>query len=437
MEIGIDDKSSKFAGTLIEGIKNILQQLGVSHGRLDEWEEFIYVVLIIVVAFALAWIMRFIIHYTISRLLSRSHNAVLKILVDRKIFSRIANLIPPLVIISLLPLAFENSPHLLSIIERICWIYLIIAFVMYTNMFLTTLWHILSRSDTMRDRPLKGLLQVTKGIIVGLAVIGIVSLLINKSPMNLITGLGAFAAVLMLVFKDSILGFVAGVQLAENDMIREGDWIVMGDMVNGVVIDITLNTVKVQNFDNTIITIPPYSLISGAFQNWRGMAESGGRRIMRSYTIDINSIKFCTPEMLEDYKKIDYLNDYITRKQEQQQAGKIANTENPAGLVNGTIETNLGVFRAYMTMYLQNHPFINNDLTLMVRILEADANGVPLQIYCFSANKVWVSYESIQAEIMEHFVSVMPKFGLHAFQNASGRDYISQAYITAGKQPLS
>lgn len=204
--------------------------------------------------------------------------------------------------------------------------------------------------------------------------------------------------------------------------------------VNGVVIDISLNVVKVQNFDNTIVTIPPYSLISGSFINWRGMAESGGRRIMRSYEVSLDGVQACTPEFLEEMKgKFELLKEYITKKQAEQAAGKVANTDNPEGLVNGTIETNAGLFRAYMTLYLQHHPFINQQLLLMVRTLAPTDNGLPIQIYCFSANKNWPSYESIQAEIMEHFVSVLPEFGLYAFQNPTARDYINSSILEAGK----
>ena len=283
---------------------------------------------------------------------------------------------------------------------------------------------------------MKGMIQIIKGLLIGIWVIIAVSILIERSPMALITGLGAFAAVLMLIFKDSILGFVAGVQLSQNDMIRNGDWIVVpGGAVNGVVIDVSLNTVKVQNFDNTIVTIPPYSLISGEVQNWRGMSDSGGRRIMRSFTIDLNTVKFCTPELLQNLKQIDILRDFIEKKEAQQQKGIVENTENSAGLVNGTIETNLGLFRAYMTLYLQQHKFINDQLTLMVRTLDPNDNGLPLQLYCFSANKNWVSYESIQAEIFEHYAAIMPRFGLYPFQNPSGRDYINSALLTAGHNP--
>lgn len=251
----------------------------------------------------------------------------------------------------------------------------------------------------------------------------------------MITGLGAFAAVLMLIFKDTILGFVAGVLLSENDMIRIGDWIEMPqNNVNGIVTDITLNIVKIQNFDNTTVTIPPYSLVSGSFINWRGMTESGGRRIMREYTLKLDYIKPCTSEFLEKMKGFDIeLSQFITIKQKQATEDKIANTENPDGLVNGTIDTNVGLLRAYMTIYLRRHPFISKDLLFMVRTLAPTENGLPMQIYCFSINKNWPSYESIQAEIMEHFVSVLPEFELYPFQNPSARDYIISSLIEAEK----
>ncbi|MCH5327947.1 MAG: mechanosensitive ion channel family protein [Coprobacter sp.] len=417
------DRSDKFALALIEFIKRLLEAAGVPRVRLDGWEEVIYVVTIVFIALVVGRLSRVVIHYVFMYFFSDSRNGVLKILTERKIFSRSSMLIPPLIIISLLPFAFDTSSRPYMVITRVCWIYLIIAFAVFVNLFLTALWNIVSRREGLRDRPLKGLLQITKGIVVGFAVIFIVSMLAGKSPMNLITGLGAFAAVLMLVFRDSILGFVAGVQLSENDMVRRGDWIVVpGTPVNGVVLDITLNTVKVRNFDNTTMTIPPYTLISKNFQNWRGMSDSGGRRIKRGYNIDAETVGFCTPEMLEEWKKIPLLTDYITRKQEQRAAGREQNTANAAGLPDGTIETNLGVFRAYMTLYLRQHPLINRELTLMVRTLAPGIDGLPLEIYCFSADKVWTDYESVQAEIMEHFLSVLPRFGLRAFQQVGGRD---------------
>ncbi len=286
---------------------------------------------------------------------------------------------------------------------------------------------------------MKGFIQILQVIFSCIGIIVIVSILINKSPFNLITGLGAFTAVLMLIFKDTILGFVAGVLISENDMVRIGDWIEMPqNNVNGIVTDITLTVVKVQNFDNTTVTVPPYSLVSGSFINWRGMSDSGGRRIMREYSLKLDYIKPCTPEFLEKMKSFDEeLGKFITEKQQQAAAGQTVNTDNPAGLVNGTIDTNVGLFRAYMTLYLKRHPAINKDLLLMVRTLAPTANGLPVQIYCFSANKNWPSYESIQAEILEHFVSVLPAFELYPFQNADARDTLISGFVESGKVDIS
>ena len=402
------NKAYEVADRLMEWVSSLLHRITGESSPV--WDRIVYGILVFVIAIVVARILRMIVIYVIHRIIKYKGGDLLKGLVEAKVFTHITHVIPPLVILSLLPFAFHGTPELLRIIEKVCWIYLLGVLVFS--------------------------IQIIKGLLIGIWVIIAVSILIERSPMALITGLGAFAAVLMLIFKDSILGFVAGVQLSQNDMIRNGDWIVVpGGAVNGVVIDVSLNTVKVQNFDNTIVTIPPYSLISGEVQNWRGMSDSGGRRIMRSFTIDLNTVKFCTPELLQNLKQIDILRDFIEKKESQQQKGIVENTENSAGLVNGTIETNLGLFRAYMTLYLQQHKFINDQLTLMVRTLDPNDNGLPLQLYCFSANKNWVSYESIQAEIFEHYAAIMPRFGLYPFQNPSGRDYINSALLTAGHNP--
>lgn len=431
------DNSYRFAHSLQEGIKDFLKYIGFSSDLIERLDTIIYLFLILVIAFLIAWVIKLILIFPVRHLLRYKKIKSLKLAMRQRIFSHITWAIPPLIIIPLLPLALKNDPNTLDLMEKICWIAFIIALFTTFNSLIKVLWDIFSQTDKVRSRPIKGMVQIVQGALFFIAVIIIFSIILGKSPVALITGLGAFAAVLMLIFKDSILGFVAGVQLGQNDMVRIGDWIVVANnMANGVVMDITLNTVKVQNFDNTIVTIPPYSLISGAFQNWRGMVESGGRRIMRSYNIDLNTVHFCTPEMLENFKSIPILKEFIEKKQEQQAEGKVMNTENKAGLVNGTIETNLGLFRAYLALYLKQHPFINQSLTLMVRTLEPDVNGIPLQIYCFSSDKVWESYESIQAEILEHTAAMLPRFELYPFQNASGRDYINSAMITAGKSIL-
>jgi miniconductance mechanosensitive channel len=242
--------------------------------------------------------------------------------------------------------------------------------------------------------------------------------------MFLLTGLGASAAILMLVFKDSIMGFVSGIQLSANKMLKVGDWIAMPKYnADGTVIEVTLNTVKVRNWDNTIITIPPYALVSDSFQNWRGMQESGGRRVKRSVNIDMNSVKFCTPEMLEKYRKIHLLRDYINITEDVVKKYNEDNSIDNSVLVNGRRQTNLGVFRAYLTQYLKNLPEVNQELTCMVRQLQPTDHGIPVELYFFSAIKEWVIYEGVQADVFDHVLAIIPEFDLSVFQSPSGADF--------------
>lgn len=427
-------KAYEIADRLMEWVSDLLLRLTGSPSPV--WDRIVYGVLVFVIAIVVGRILRAVVIYVIHRVARYRGSYLLKSLVEAHIFTRLTHIIPPLVIVALLPFAFHGTPAFLKLIEKLCWIYILGVIVFSINTQLSVFWKFYSSRTALRNRPMKGMIQIIKGLLAGFWVIVAVSILIERSPMALITGLGAFAAVLMLVFKDSILGFVAGVQLSQNDMIRSGDWIVVpGGSVNGIVIDVSLDTVKVQNFDNTIVTLPPYSLVSGEVQNWRGMTEAGGRRIMRSFTIDLSTVKFCTPEFLEKMKEIDVLRDFIEKKEVQQQRGIVENTQNSEGLVNGTIETNLGLFRAYMTLYLQHHKFIGGQMILMVRALDPNDNGLPLQLYCFSTNTDWVSYESIQSEIFEHYAAIMPRFGLYPFQNPSSRDYINAALLTAGHHP--
>lgn len=340
----------------------------------------------------------------------------------------------PLVATVALPLLVDSGHRWFTPLQHFVWIWFVVAVVMALNGMLRSLGVAWLSKSRMHDRPLKGLVQILQILIAFLGVIVVVSILIGKSPLTLITGLGAFAAVLMLIFKDSILGFVAGVLLAENDMIHLGDWIEMpASGVNGVVQDVSLTIVKVRNWDNTIVTVPPYTLISSSFVNWRGMTHSGGRRITRGVTLMYDYIKPCTPEFLEKMKGFDVdLAEYIQRKQQQAMRGVDEDTHNSEGLVDGSIKTNVGLLRAYMALYLRKHPFVNAELLLMVRTLPPTDNGIPLQLYFFSSNKVWPEYESIQAGIVEHLLSVLPVFELHAFQNASSRDNIINGLLEGG-----
>lgn len=418
--------TNRFAEELLYGIRYLLSHLGIPENMLDKLDVAVYLILVLLIALLAERIVHGLILRFSRRILRYKKFPVLSALVEYDALKKFSYIIPPLIIAVLLPFAFPSRMVLLDILERIVWICFFIALSVSVNRVLSSVGRTMMTNGELHDRPVKGFIQILQVLVSCLIAIIVISILINKSPFNLITGLGAFAAVLMLIFKDTILGFVAGVLLAKNDMIRIGDWIeIEGGSVNGTVIDISLTIVKVQNFDNTIVTVPPYTLVTGEFINWRGMSESGGRRIMRQYELMLDYIKPCTSAFLERMKQFDAdLGRYIAAKQRQASDGKVANTDNPAGLVDGTIETNAGLLRAYLQIYLKRHPFINQNLLVLVRTLAPTDGGLPLQIWCFSSNKEWAAYESIQAEIMEHFVSVLPVFELYPFQHASARDFI-------------
>ena len=404
-------------------INEILLSWGFSQSWADDLTSGIILVVILAIAFLGDAICRHIILTAVARLVKKTKATWDDIVFDRKVLTHVSHLVAPIVLYILLPLAISNL-GLLSFIQRICMIYIIAVFLKFISSLLTALFHVYSEKEQFRDRPLKGLLQTVQVILFFIGGIIIVSILIDKSPMVLLTGLGASAAVLMLVFKDSIMGFVSGIQLSANNMLRVGDWIQMPKYgADGTVIEVTLNTVKVRNWDNTITTIPPYALVSDSFQNWRGMQESGGRRIKRSIRIDMNSVKFCTPEMLAKYKKIQLLKDYIEETEKVIEDYNKEHGIDNSILVNGRRQTNLGVFRAYLTNYLKSLPTVNQDLTCMVRQLQPTEQGIPLELYYFSTIKAWVPYEGVQADVFDHVLAIIPEFDLHVFQNPTGEDF--------------
>ena len=276
--------------------------------------------------------------------------------------------------------------------------------------------------------PIKGFIQITKIALYFFTTVFVVSILLNKTPLFLLSGIGALTAVLMLVFKDAILGFVAGIQLSANSMVAHGDWIEMPKYgADGDVLEVTLTTVKVQNWDKTITTIPTYALISESFKNWRGMQQSGGRRIKRAVNIDMNSIRFCDEEMLGRFGKIQYISEYIDTKKAELEAFNSAENVDNASLANGRRMTNVGTFRAYVQAYLLNHPMINKDMTFLVRQLKPTEFGLPIEIYVFSKDQVWANYEAIQADIFDHILAVLPEFDLRVYQNPTGSDFSALA----------
>ncbi len=356
-----------------------------------------------------------------SRIIKKNKYQWDDILLERKVFTRLANIIPGIIVYIFAPTF--NTSQVQTLVHRGAVIYILIVIFFVTNSLLDSIDAIYRTYPISKVRPIKGLLQVVKivfYIVIGIVIIGT---LMDQNPLLMLGGIGAFAAVFSFVFKDSILGFIAGIQLTSNDMLRIGDWIEMSKYgADGDVIDITLNTVKVQNFDKTIVTLPAYALVSDAFKNWRGMTEFGGRRIKRSIYLDVNSICFCSPIMLEKFKKIHYIRDYIIEKEKEILAYNNQQNINSELKINGRNLTNIGTFRVYIQTYLMNFPRLLKDMPIMVRQLPPTENGIPLEIYAFTDVTDWAAYEMIQADIFDHILSVAEEFGLRFFQNPTGYD---------------
>jgi len=413
----------KIASILLHYIDKTLCFIGLPHD--SSLEESVYILVVVSLALLLSWLLRIMILFIIRRIPSFKKSKSIIALHGENVIIKCSHMIPPIVFLALIPFAFSRGSHVLGIILKFSWIYLVIVTVLAINSIFNFIWHRYDELDNVHNHPLKGLLQVAKGAMWIIGCIIIISSLMHKSPVALLTGLGAFAAVLMLIFKDSILGLVSGVQLSQNDMLRVGDWIVVPNTpANGIVEEVSLTVVKVRNWDNTLAMLPPYTLVSTSFQNWRGMVEMGTRLINQNYNIATDSVVEATSDLLESLKKIgnQQLTDFITIKQSQAERNEVANTNNPANIVNGTIVTNLGLLRAYLTIYLKNHPLVSQKSFLMVSEQPPTPQGIPVQIYCYTATTDWASYESIKCEIFEHFTSMMPKFNIYPFEFPSGKD---------------
>lgn len=410
--------SNQVAGWLLVHIHRLLDFLGLEKDHTAE--EIIYTAIIVCIALFLGWLIRTIILLGVRKFVMLRHNTLGKELVQHKVLIHCSHIIPPLVILSLLPFAFTEDSLLRTIIFRALLVYTTLVICLAISSVTSFIWLRFDETRNSKNLPIKGVIDTIIGILWFIAIIVCVSIVVDKSPVKLLTGLGAFAAVLMLVFKDSILGLVAGLQLSQNDMLRVGDWIVVpSTLANGIVTDVSLTAVKVQNFDNTIVTLPPYTLISSSFQNWRGMADSGCRRIARSVIIDSDTIVEATPDLIETVSsKFPIIKNYLAHIKE------LGRPDYNPGLavVNGTDSTNLGLFRIYMCQWLINNPAISNDSQILVRIMDPNGEGIPLQIYCFTTTTKWTAYEAIQSAVIEHVAVTAQQFGLRLFNDPSGTD---------------
>lgn len=374
------------------------------------WETALQFVIVIGGALFLFFILRKWLSVLVWKIVGKTKSQWDDIIYRQRFFNKLSYLIPPIAAYILLSYIDWKYTYIL---RRIVDIWMIIACLLIIMALLNTINKIYESYPISKNRPITVFIQILKVFIYSIAFIIIISVLLNKSPEHLIVGLGAFAAVLLLIFKDSILGFVAGVQLIANNMVRIGDWIVMpSNNANGSVLEINLYTVKVQNWDMTISTIPTYQLVSESFINWRGMQESNGRRIERYVNIDISTVHFLSAQEIEALKNSDFLKDYIDKMLQ-----KLSEYNKDKGnILDEQGLTNLGIFRQYMEEWLEANPDINNDMTHMVRQLQPTATGIPIEIYCFSLKQEWVAYEKVQADVFDHVFAIIPHFNLKVFQ---------------------
>ena len=379
-------------------MNEILIDWGIDPKLANMFDETIIAVLMIGVSIGLDYLCQAIFVGGMRRYTKRAPHQWNTLLMKRKVVHHLIHVLPGILVYFLLPLAFVRGKEILEFSQKICAVYIIAAILFTINGLLLVMLDVYNAKDKQKSRPMKGFVQVLQVLLFFIGGIIIIAVLLDKSPMTLFAGLGASAAVLMLGFKDSILGFVAGVQLSANDMLRIGDWISLpNDTANGTVEEITLNTVKIRNWDNTISTVPPYTLVNNSFQNWRGMQESGGRRVNKNIYLDMTTLKFCTPDMLDVIRKdVPLMADY-----------------QPA---EGEVPTNAQLYRIYIERYLRSLPVVNQDLDLIISQKEPTTYGVPVQVYFFSRNKVWKEYERIQSDIFDHLLVMVGKFALKLYQ---------------------
>ena len=411
---------------LIEGLTRFftLAEPGTDAMVKDLLARALLVVLVLLLSYLANLVTRRILLKVIRGTVKRTATLWDDALLEKQLFYRAAHLAPSLVIYLMAVVPFEGLEGWISATRAAANIYMLIVGALVLDALLNGVLTIYRTFDVATRVPIRGFLQVIKVALFFIVGIFVLSILMNESPKFFLGGLGALTAVLMLVFKDPILGLVGGIQLSTNDMVRIGDWVSLPKFnADGPVIDISLTTVKVQNWDKTITTIPTYSLISDSFKNWRGMSDSGGRRIKRSLHVDISSIRFCTDEMLERFRKIESISEYIEAKNAEVTAYNAEHGVDQTIEINGRRMTNVGTFRAYVTAYLQNHPRIHQEgLTFLVRQLQPGPKGLPIEVYVFTRTTAWVEYEDIQADIFDHLLAAAPEFDLRVFQDPTDKD---------------
>jgi len=411
----------------------ILSKLGLEGESLGFFMAATKLIGLAIACILVNWIAKNILVRVIHVIVRRTKNKRDDIFLESGAITRLSHILPALVVHFATPFLFEEE-KIVSFIGSAVTIYLIFISLFVLDGFLNAVHRVVASSAKAQNIPVKGFVQATKLIANLVGLVFIVSVLFGKTPVYILSGLGALTAVLMLIFRDAILGFVAGIQLSVNNMVRPGDWIEMdSNSANGDVLDVSLTTVKVQNFDKTITSIPAYDLISKSFINWRGMSESGGRRIKRSLRIDMRTIRFVDDGLLAELQRIQILQPYLESRLNEIHQWNENNDVDEDMPVNGRRLTNIGCFRAYCEAYLRKDDRIRKDMTFLFRQLEPDGKGLPLQIYVFTATTNWVRYESIQSDIFDHFIAALPRFGLSVYQDPSGSD-LEKGFLGMGER---
>lgn len=419
---------------LMKCVEWVLNEVGLEHH--ETLVTVIYASLVFIIAMFIGRAVQWIVETLLNKIGPHIKSDLYNYLVQERFFSKVCRMIPALVFLILISVTLNAHVALSGWLSRLTWIYILYIICYSLSALTDSIWHHVDSRANKRHLPLNGLIQLVKLIIWLIGIIIVCGVLLDKSPGSLLAGLGAFAAVLMLVFKDSILGVVAGVQLADNDSLHVGDWIaVPGTDANGTVVEVGLTAVKIENWDKTVSTVPPYNLVTNGFKNYRNMSESNTRRICRNYLIDADSVVETTDEMLTRFAQIPLMKDWIEKKMEQKKAGKVENVNNSAGLVDGSIETNLGVFRAYVKMWLDANPDISHADTCFVSTLAQTSAGIPFQVYCFTSTSSWLPYEGIQSAVFEHLAVMLYRFNLYTFEYPTGRDEIIDGFLSPGKNP--
>jgi len=413
----------------MDQIENWIEHLLVNSGVSEEVAIYLRLAILLVCLSLIAgltfWLTKRIIVNYIYRMIRKSPITWDDVLADHQVFNNVAHIVPAFFVRALAPSIFQDFEKLAPFVVKLTDVYILIVGTSILISFLRVLEYGLSKSQAFKDKPLTSYAQLVRLILYIASGILVLSILLGKSPIYFLSAFGAMTAILLLIFKDTILGLVASVQISSNDMVRIGDWVEMPKFnADGDVIAMNLNTVKVQNWDKTITTIPTYYFITDSFKNWRGMQESGGRRIKRSVYVNSQTITFVDPETRERYKKYALITDYLTDRQKQIEDFNAAHNVDTSELINGRRMTNLGVFRKYLELYLHSHPKIRKDLTILVRQLAIEDHGVPIEIYCFTQTTAWLEYEDIQADIFDHVLAGASYFGLEIFQQPSGTDII-------------